>query len=222
MLQTHARVSSHLHTSGRPLISVGMRLREARPMVSCVHRARCSEHGRRQTTAFVVCQSNCRCSFDAQPAAGGGCRTAVGCCAERICTGRHSRQQVHRVSAEDLLVSSMHVSRRCCCLHRHCSLSLAQMHPRPGLALKSSCRKSRVCVANRFALQADPAKQPIHFPRCAFVDCKFDVEKELVCPFAAGGAFVETQKTGCPDFMKACHRPSPRHPLSVCQHADGC
>lgn len=66
----------------------------------------------------------------------------------------------------------------------------------------SACRQLPTVFAGRFALQADPAKQPIHFPQCAFVDCKFDVEKELVCPFASGGAFVETERADCPDFMK--------------------
>jgi hypothetical protein len=63
-------------------------------------------------------------------------------------------------------------------------------------------RLHAVSAVDRFALQADPAKQPIHFPQCAFVDCKFEVEKELVCPFASGGAFVETERADCPDFMK--------------------
>lgn len=71
-----------------------------------------------------------------------------------------------------------------------------------NLTMVYRCRQLPACRAGRFALQADPAKQPIHFPQCAFVDCKFDVAKELVCPFASGGAFVETERADCPDFMK--------------------
>lgn len=54
----------------------------------------------------------------------------------------------------------------------------------------------------RFALPADPNKEPIVFPRCAFVDCEFDHTAALICPFASGGSFAVTDNENCPDFMK--------------------
>lgn len=74
-----------------------------------------------------------------------------------------------------------------------------------GLAASSLPRRC-LCSPCRFALPADPNKDPIVFPRCAFVDCTFDVARELVCPFAAGGQFVETDSAECPDFMKVSNR----------------
>ena len=85
------------------------------------------------------------------------------------------------------------------------TLSPRTQAPRNCCSLQQwlSNRQDGTRFACRFALSADPNKEPIAFPRCSFVDCAFNATAELVCPFAAGGRFVETDSPECPDFMKA-------------------